>query len=265
MTPYTERPEWQAHVAGIIADPADDLRREVLADWLEEIAGYLPCKRCHDAREVGWSYLNSGVRVPHPCPECTHAGHQPASDGARERAEFIRVQLHLAKVAAHYHNGNRECDLCREFDLWTKREQELFKAGGYGDKPGGLLARIDIDYFGHLDTHQLAIFRRGFVAHVRCRLAVWEGGGAEWVKAFPVETVAMTDRQPHHVESGADDRPRYTWHRGRRTSRLEDLPDGVFYQIPEQNRTGNYSFHGSRDEADVAASAALIAWARAAT
>jgi uncharacterized protein (TIGR02996 family) len=33
---YREHPEYRAHVAGVIAAPADDLPRLVLADWIEE-------------------------------------------------------------------------------------------------------------------------------------------------------------------------------------------------------------------------------------
>lgn len=92
MSDYTDRPEYKAHLAGVIADPADDVRRLVLCDWLEELE----------------------------TPEAT------------ARAEFIRVQLHLANLTSHYHNGNRECPECDQVNRWLGRESQLLREKAYG-------------------------------------------------------------------------------------------------------------------------------------
>src|SRR5262245_32906100 len=91
-----------ALLAAVLAHPADDTARLVYADWLEENAGTVECTACGGTCSV----MGTGKRNPvasknqYSCP--CRSGR--VSDGRAERAEFIRVQVELART--------KGCDEC---------------------------------------------------------------------------------------------------------------------------------------------------------
>jgi uncharacterized protein (TIGR02996 family) len=166
-------------LAAVLEHPADDLPRLVLADWWEE----------HE---------------------------QP------ERGEFCRVQVELAKtrgtIDPHCDGRNRKSDECGSYgsysydgkrwvsvpceDCWSalrSRERELLESPidgpmharcrNWTDWAG---AAVNLLPDGALFSDHL-VFRRGFVAEVRCPLAAWLAHGPALVRQHPVERVTITD------------------------------------------------------------------------
>lgn len=239
-----------ALLAAVLANPADDTVRGAYADWLEE-------------------------------------------NGQPERAEFIRVQVEIIRWIKENTASVKPDPHIYGVRGYISREKELWKAKAYGDKPDGLIAALSTDYFGHLDSHRLAIFRRGFVSEVRCTLADWCGacercGGApgtcsedchvsgagttpgigpEVVRRHPVERVVLTDRDPW-----GDGRQTFSWwiedaradesERQRRSN----LPESVYSWLNcfdnPSSTAGMSKRYPTREAADAALFAALIAWAK---
>jgi hypothetical protein len=125
-----------ALLRGVLEAPDDDTPRLVLADWLEENAGVVPCPRCLGRGAVGWDYVNGVGQPPkvHPCPECTQPNYVPVPDGRAARAELIRVQCELAATADEH--GDRYWDgqlgdgpeSYRRRKALRRREGELVRA-----------------------------------------------------------------------------------------------------------------------------------------
>ena len=169
----------RALMAGVLAAPDDDTPRLILADWLEENAGWMKCPVCDN---------ESGYRVY--CVQCEGSGRAGwASDGRRERAEFIRVQLELARGwRSPPGNGSEDHRL---YDALRWRERGLltwdnadrwfcgtdFKLSNVthdaklkvyaADAPENALNSLDLTV------------RRGFVEAITCPVAVLFGGPCE--------------------------------------------------------------------------------------
>lgn len=102
--------------------PDDDAPRLVFADWLEENGGTVECDWCRGTGEdrppepvvVGnVRYVYTGPLGP--CPKCRGARTLP--DGSRERAEFVRLQIELARLEAKradLFNDDRDWKECTE-------------------------------------------------------------------------------------------------------------------------------------------------------
>lgn len=199
-THYTDLPEYRAFLADIIAKPDDDLPRLVFCDWLEGLG----------------------------------------DDGAAVRAEFIRVQVELAKTAGYVvSNTDQTVMACAQCGEWEgnshrngcqysslrRRERELFRRNYFdwalpvrGARQCAELAEDGTVGSMHWNSefHVEQVFRRGFVSEVRCRLADWCGGyrgrlvghsdfaapgiGPEVVRRHPVERVVLTDRECYESE-----------------------------------------------------------------
>jgi uncharacterized protein (TIGR02996 family) len=116
--------------------------------------------------------------------------------GQPERAEFIRVQIELAKYAPNsaavlYHaqqfrNGHKcetgELGLCTWCRL-EKAERRLWQGGLQDGFREAMPAAASHPYWcahrpadGNLGNNLAIVVRRGFVAEVRCPLADWVGG-----------------------------------------------------------------------------------------
>lgn len=173
-----------AFLRAIRAAPGDDLPRLAFADWLEEHAGEVVCERCKGkkrrlvrVRAAG----GLGAEVMGKCPTCSGTGRVP--DSNRARAEFIRLGCQRATRAVR------------------RRRRELLKANRYGWCP--LLGE---DLFVRSAGPELYVlrkgsherlarlsFRRGFVASVECRAAVWLAHGDAVRERHPVERVRLAD------------------------------------------------------------------------
>jgi uncharacterized protein (TIGR02996 family) len=249
---YTDRSEWAAHLAGIIEQPADDVRRLVLCDWLEELG----------------------------------------EDEAAARSEFIRVQCELAKYPNGYkvevppvsqgRNENTAADfrfvelLRRERELWAVLKRSFIRSEWLATR---LRSRFDRSH-----GKAIVLVRRGFVAEMRCRLMDWCGGVCEqcggrggwennrrmtWdtcprchgtgrtmgfgpavVDAHPVERVTLTDKRP--VQGRTDS---WAWQFVDRPERHWELPR-AFYA------NGTQHLFDSEEEATDAGSRLATAWAK---
>jgi uncharacterized protein (TIGR02996 family) len=251
-----QSPERAAFIRGICEQPEDDLRRLVFADWLTE-------------------------------------------RGEPERGDFIRVQCELAKWRTNKSEGVDGSLSPAGISLHSalrRRERELFDAhtrewfGSPQIIP--FLSGESEATLRQYGDHAKSVVRRGFVAEVRCRLAVWVGGecpecdggsdayyntpgeerdspcswcrgngevpdiGPRVVAEHPVERVVLTDS-----DLAVYDDTMEVW--------LLDqsaIPDAVIALLPHKYarwvRTEGLYFE-AREHADAALSAALIAWARA--
>lgn len=206
----------RAFITSICADPADDVRRLVFADWLEENA-VASCRWCAG---TGASNTWSDGSAIDSCPECGGAVRYA------ERAEFVRVQ-----VAASGLQSQCEVLSCG----WS--------LAGRKHAPGWaavLEAEMNRSMTG-APRGTVAILRRGFVEAVSCTLAALFGKpceacdvsegvrrypttGGDWIEgtcnvclgidrttgvaadlfaAQPVERVTLTDRGPLESRDGS--------------------------------------------------------------
>jgi uncharacterized protein (TIGR02996 family) len=204
MNPY-DHPDYKAQLAGILAVPADDLRRLVLADWLDEHGEgeraefiRVQCELAKLPAECDRTFCDGSLVV---CPDC-------------RRLKSLRI---------------RERAL-----LQRGRDEGWFRFPGRSDNVGygegdTLVWWPPGDSRGVREEDVVCgDARRGFVASVRCTLAEWCGGtcpdclgvdglsyetyltdcrrcrgmgettgiGESVVASHPVERVVLTDRRP---------------------------------------------------------------------
>jgi uncharacterized protein (TIGR02996 family) len=272
---YTDRPEWAAHLAGILAVPEDDLRRLVLADWLEE---HGEAERAEFIRvQVEQHRIRTGP--------CRFSKIDTCFDRRRDAADVIST-------------GCRSCSeravrliplLDRERSLSGTAYREW--ASPFGDlvpKGGFFPAFME--------------FRRGFLTSVRCRLADWIGGemcprcegegvsltsdyhrmrncrhcdgtgrtpgvGPAVVAAHPVERVVVTDRIPMPASSGPQIDGAIWWYdrnqSGNDIHPQSNLPAVVFERLDGTRLTAGSFLYPTAEAAAAALSDALLALARA--
>jgi uncharacterized protein (TIGR02996 family) len=130
--------------------------------------------------------------------------------GCSSQAEFIRCQIELARTPTCGHSWGlvapvAKCRCCELYELeqWFTHNPEQ----GRPDKPWRPHQWLN---YGNDHLTIGAIWRRGFVAHVRCSMEDWVEHGANIVRDHPVEGVWLVDRKPHH------DQGRFWWYAGLR-------------------------------------------------
>lgn len=177
--------------------------------------------------------------------------------GEPERAEFIRVQVELARrsgeVCVACDDGAEcECDI-RQL---RRRERELIDAHGFDwfqtTIPG-------IDLIPCLNPTMQpgggmipATIRRGFVDEIRCTLADWLSHGSAIVRKHPVSRVELSDCVPTPVLGNEDG---VYWGEDVRSA----FPDAVRNFIWPR---GIQHWHTDRSAAVGWLSQALISWAK---
>lgn len=164
----------------VLESPGDDTPRLAYADWLDDNAGVVPCPIC-----TGPGFPRGPVPVG--CTKCR--GSLEISDGRRERAEFIRVQIEIADQFADLKSecvcksaeDKFHCSRCMAWDqseAIRERERKLwnrYKCQWFGDSWAVLYLDSDgEDACGQYLSE--AIVGRGFVSTVRTPLAVLVGG-----------------------------------------------------------------------------------------
>jgi uncharacterized protein (TIGR02996 family) len=184
------------------------------------------------------------------------------------RAEFVRVQIELARVGevalpdgtTGVRTGCPEDD--RRERALRRRERDLLTA----DRPGRwspypLAAFADV------------VFRRGFVAEVTLPCDAWVAHGPTLVRAAPLEKVTLAGKEPYSpaweaLPPGAH--PCWWWVCASRhnANRPEALPRPLFRALArlrrEERRTGTGLGFADRDLAILDLSEAILRWARAA-
>lgn len=197
--------------------------------------------------------------------------------GEPERAEFIRVQVGIARLVASgypcFHDLTRpdHCDRCR----LDKRERDIWEGRGHKNASkwanvirhrwglGGAFRHRLANRPNMAATDAHAIFRRGFVESVTLPLAAFtESAARALFAAHPVTTVTLTDKQTAL--------PDY-WHADECYEPPDDenLPDHLFelmWEMYPQFRESEYrprflEFPSNRD-AHAALSAVCVAWGR---
>ena len=275
----TEHHQDASFLATIRANPADDLPRSVWCDHLEETAGSVRCERCGGDGKV----INDGVEE---CSDCDGSGR--ASDGRRERAEFIRSQLLTTPVGQLRTMFNHERERARSilgddwenrYEVMCRRERELFAAhcdrwfpvpDGFGYDWGQFLTGNEPAAVGRA----FWVIRRGFVDEVRCHAGVWLGRGRELICRHPIGKVTLHEQEPDHLENAE-----WVWTSdiNRRPPTPYQLPDpiwralrdGTFYEHddpdsddPDSPAVINFHSFSSLGAAHKALSDACLRWAR---
>jgi uncharacterized protein (TIGR02996 family) len=193
--------------ATILDRPDDDFPRLAYADALEEQAGTVTCQQCGGDGQSHLASRSGGSLGWGDCPTCRGSGE--VSNGFAERAEFVRVQVELARMPAvapagtlmavgpdgqlapynpdvagmsypvavsgtgpngRYHELRR-----RELELAGSREIESVFAPIIPDE---LFWTTDSFPIANSTPH--VVVRRGFVDEARCDLRTWCGGECEW-------------------------------------------------------------------------------------
>jgi uncharacterized protein (TIGR02996 family) len=181
------------------------------------------------------------------------------------RAEFVRVQIELARVGGvalpdgmtGMRTGCPEDD--RRERALRRRERELLTADRSGRwSPYPLAAFADV------------VFRRGFVAEVTLPSAAWLLHGPAVVRAAPLERVTLSGKEPVRGEWAAPGDEVWWWVCAGRhnANRPEALPRPLFRALArlrrEERRTGTGLGFADRDLAILNLSEAILRWARAA-
>lgn len=240
-------------LAAILANHADDLPRLVYADFLDERGG----------------------------------------PGDVERAEFIRVQVEIARICGERKLPPYSDEMAAALnEIQPLRDIELPLFNGHCDDwfpvPKGyyLNWHIRLSYMAN-DSRPSYTVTRGFISEVRCTLADWCGGdcgcqpddqdgrdylrghdcqqchgtgrtpgiGPEVMRRHPVEKVVLTDREPD--DYGAEGGGRwYAFHHSSICSRPNEIPHFLRQHFPKDCDGRN------RESVIDGLSAALIAWAK---
>ena len=156
-TPYYELPEWAGWLASIREQPDDDHRRLFCADWLDELE----------------------------------------TDEARHRAEFIRIQVELAKPQFRTLAGNPRLRLKK-----TARVRERLILLSYAARCAPGVEVVTSDKWRRTlgNTSAAVWFGRGFVTRVSSPLAVLNGGECECMR--PTQLPAGLRFEPLYPSRG---------------------------------------------------------------
>ncbi len=194
-----------AILRAILDDPADDLPRLAYADWLEENG---QMERAEFIRlQLELAPHESALRRPHPeqalctdesahwCPVC---GDCRCPEPETSKC-YPGCRLH-ARTSRHHSDESLKL-YCADL---RRRERDLLDRHGDGIAAGvaaafGLRLRmVDYGYGGGAGLCGFVkwLWRRGFVAEIRCPLQAWLDHGPAVVRAHPVEVVEVTDKKP---------------------------------------------------------------------
>lgn len=123
--------------------------------------------------------------------------------GEEERAEFIRVQCRIA----HLDMGGGQLPMGVDRKTLQRHERHWIEENRHSIQEQfrpltvGLLRQYQP---GQFDPEGNVLFSRGFIAEVRCPLALWLQHGPQIAAAHPVEVVRLTDREPRLIVDDYD-------------------------------------------------------------
>jgi uncharacterized protein (TIGR02996 family) len=130
-------------------------------------------------------------------------------EGQAERAEFIRVQMRMAREMPPLHRPRCNCQGCqlkgRAHTLWPG----VFDMGALSFLGDSYEATIDPA--SEQQCRVRLFVRRGFVESVRCPFAAWLDHGEAVCAAHPVTRVGATDRRPTRLPGGPAAPGWYCW------------------------------------------------------
>jgi uncharacterized protein (TIGR02996 family) len=202
-------PERNAFLRAVLTDPADDVPRLVLADWLDEHAddpcprcngsGYAYCPRCSGEGCSAHGIAANGPCLAGDCPVCDRSG--KADELARERAEFIRVQCERARPVACLTPSVGMSGLpCRECRPRNKRDclpwcRECERFDDLREREKLLLSLSGDMWLGRADGFETA-WERGFVSELRGDVGEFLYLAAALFAEHPVTSVRPTGVRP---------------------------------------------------------------------
>lgn len=223
----------------IIADPGDDLPRLVYCDWLEEREetvdctqcggeglipyadavddmDYMECDCCRDGRvSNGYAKRAEFIRVQvelEQTPHCEFVRHDRYHFSTEFYPQYRKAaELHKREIAILH--GCHPASLWRNWSAWCYAEMRddegrpSVKSGGGSMicTPSGTVGLGGEPCECSVDTTEgrlQQVFRRGFVADIKCTMAVWEKHGPAICREHPVERVEITDKRPESTEGG---------------------------------------------------------------
>lgn len=186
-------------------------------------------------------------------------------NGQRKRAEFIRVQVEIARRAGQCGHVVRTtqtfCPACSDL---RRREENLWLCEG----PQGPL---NMPWIPGLSRPLLHQYSRGFVSHVTCSWPDWSRHATAILERHPVTTVTLAGKVPYTVAENAgggfgwfDDKYR-NWDDGGYGTDPDSVPRALI-EAMEKLGLGTGSnrerFFKTEAEALAALSDACIAWGR---
>jgi uncharacterized protein (TIGR02996 family) len=238
----------EALLNSILLNPEDLGLREVYADWLDEHAGAgVPCKRCHGGGTVGVTFLYSNpkkptiptARLPSGCTTCDGTGRVP--NGFAERAEFIRVQVELARnpiVVAQDANkaGIWKLDAVTHVDALRRREAELLNNSPDEQEVPNWVLWLGGDNPSHLEYGAAApVYRGGFIEAVKCDKGEFVGRVSELFLRHPIRQVGLINAVP-----SAELKLHFPWYWSDQSNPLniphvlDNIPRELFVLVAEQ-------------------------------
>ena len=176
--------------------------------------------------------------------------------GRAEDAEFIRVQIELARLgfggAFHKDESGRLRHMPAHVERLTERQLELW-FGGFGrpDLPGEL---VNSPLTVHPTPGQNLLLRRGFVERMTCFGEIFLEVAADLFARQPVAHVRIVEWQPRRTSDGS----RWLW------EIAEGRSDNVAERIwPYLAADGPPTRYQTADEAEAALSWACVRYGRA--
>lgn len=203
--------------------------------------------------------------------------------GQCERAEFIRVQIELAKKYPGWSGVPADDTIAAKepYAALARRERELWNASRLNGAPhpwiGTLGFRIRSNWLSSHDEPVMTIhpdgqrvelrLARGFPSHVSCPMAFWMAHGPAIVRAAPVERVTVTDKRPNLIRSRADRRCwQWDFEIAGVPPRTHDLPKTLWRAIapfnPSRDHIDDYATYDTEAAAQDALSVVCLAWAK---
>lgn len=175
-------------------------------------------------------------------------------NGQQERAEFIRVQMGIARMRAHGFHGFSDprplsCPDCQEIVRLEQREQQLMEGAliVWNDMPGWVSEWV---------------FEAGMVQCIWCKMQDWLAHGPAFIRAHPLHRVTITDRTPDEEGDWRGDTfySSYCWgvEEGPEVPPWR-LPHDIAGEMPRQYVGLAYRFQA---DAMTALSIGCIRWAR---
>lgn len=120
--------DYLALLAAVLADPADDTPRLLLADWLLEKATSVPCPQCKGSRYICGNDTVYDMVVTESCHDC-EGGTVP--DGRAELAELIRIDCAMEAMGHDPFGCHKEpCEECPadddRYEILRTRHREIY-------------------------------------------------------------------------------------------------------------------------------------------
>lgn len=248
---YMERPEWVAFMASILEEPADNLRRLVLCDWLEELGQPDAAERAEFIR-VQCEIERAKARTSFDC------SFMPSNNCSGMNSAMVKIDLQ------HKETWCSKCLpkaklLHREQELMARNAANWLKPSPQNHPP--LVSGYQMGWMLQVKTwlgqeYAQVEFSRGFPSKVWCRLSHWiDIIGPAAVRAHPIEKVTTFPISPTKTHGG------WVWHGG---SGLIENVFGKMTQLFPSNllsgrRTPNWLWFSTKTLADEALSDTLIA------